>query len=223
MLGRAGMLKSSARTAWRALVAACDAPASMRRPETTLWLGRKAHLVHYPLRGGSVVNVVAIVEEESSAAAAAEGWSAPGDAAFLEARFSNWDQSAQALLRAAPGWRKWKLFDRDPIATWTTGRAALLGDAAHPMLPFLAQGAAQAIEDAGALADALSAAGDIPTALLAYQTARHARASRVQRASRRQGELYHLSGPAALARDLAFRAIGGRGLLARQDWLYAAR
>ncbi|SFK10440.1 FAD-dependent monooxygenase [Methylocapsa palsarum] len=223
MLGREGALRPSRRTAWRSLVAAGDAPASLLRPETGLWLGRKAHLVHYPLRGGSVVNVVAIVEEDSGAQAAAMGWSTPGDAAFLEARFSDWEQSARALLHAAPGWRKWPLFDRDPIPTWIQGRAALLGDAAHPMLPFLAQGAAQAIEDAGALVEALSAGAGVERALLAYQTARRARAGRVQLASRRQGELYHLSGPAALARDLAFRAIGGRRLLAHQDWLYAVR
>lgn len=223
MLGAAGALKSAVRTAYRTLIEAGDAAASMRRCETTLWLGRKAHLVHYPLRGGSVVNVVAIVEEETGAQAAAMGWSAPGDAAFLEARFSDWDQSAQALLRAAPGWRKWPLFDRDPITAWTAGRAALLGDAAHPMLPFLAQGAAQAIEDAGALGDALPLDGDVALGLLAYQRVRQARAARVQRASRRQGDIYHLSGAAAMARDLALRAIGGRGLQARQDWLYNAR
>jgi salicylate hydroxylase len=98
-----------------------------------------------------------------------------------------------------------------------------LGDAAHPMLPFLAQGAAQAIEDAAALGGALSRDRNVERALLAYQAARQARATHVQQASRRQGVIYHLSGPAALARDLAFRALGGDNMLARYDWLYDAR
>ncbi|WP_036257592.1 FAD-dependent monooxygenase [Methylocapsa aurea] len=216
---RPGALRFSGRTAWRALVDARCAPPEMLRAETSLWLGRKAHLVHYPLRGGTVVNVVAIVEEDFRA----DGWSTEGCSAFLAERFARWDTAARNLLAAAENWRKWPLLDRDPIAHWTSGRVALLGDAAHPMLPFLAQGAAQAIEDAAALGGALSRDRNVERALLAYQAARQARATHVQQASRRQGVIYHLSGPAALARDLAFRALGGENMLARYDWLYDAR
>jgi len=219
----AGVLRFSGRTAWRALIEAERAPPSLRQDETSLWLGRRAHLVHYPLRGGAVVNVVAIVDEDIRAANGADFWSRPGDAAFLEARFGDWAMSARDLLGAATEWRKWPLYDRDPLADWTAGRVALLGDAAHPMLPFLAQGAAQAIEDAWALGAALSRGVDIVQGLVAYQLARQARAARTQRESRRQGSLYHLSGPAALARDVAFRALGGARMLARYDWLYNAR
>lgn len=211
------------RTAWRALVEANRASPEMLREETSLWLGRKAHLVHYPLRGGRVVNVVAIVEEDFRGSGAADAWSSQGDAAFLEARFSGWDDAARNLLGAASDWRKWPLFDCNPLPNWTAGRVALLGDAAHPMLPFLAQGAAQAIEDAGALGDALSHERDVQRALLAYQAARRTRAARVQQELRKQGEIYHLSGPAALARDLAMRALGGRRMLDRYDWLYDVR
>ncbi|MEJ0093713.1 MAG: FAD-dependent monooxygenase [Methylocella sp.] len=224
LLGSAAdALRFSKRTAWRSLIAASRVAPDMLRPETSVWLGRKAHLVHYPLRGQTIVNAVAIVEDELGDSGAEKGWSSPGDPAFLEARFSGWDKTARALLAAADDWRKWPLFDRDPLEAWTMGRVALLGDAAHPMLPFLAQGAAQAIEDADALGRALASDQDIPRALKTYEAMRLRRSSRVQQQSRRQGEIYHLSGPAALARDIGLRALGGERMLARFDWLYDAR
>jgi salicylate hydroxylase len=211
----------SGRTAWRATVDAVRGPPELRRDETTLWLGRKAHLVHYPLRSGAVINVVAIVDEDFCLDGA-DFWSSPGEPGFLEARFSGWAEPARKLLRAAPDWRKWPLFDCNPIASWVAGRVALMGEAAHPMLPFLAQGAAQAIEDAGALGEVLSRGQNIETSLRAYQEARHARAARVQKESRRQATIYHLGGPAALLRDMALRALGPQKMLARYDWLYDA-
>lgn len=222
--GRADPAKSATRWAWRTLIEASRVPAEMKREESALWLGPRAHLVHYPLRGGAVINVVAVVEDNSADQSAA-GWSTPGDSAALEARFADWADPARNLLAAASIWRKWPLFDRDPIQTWSTGRVALLGDAAHPMLPFLAQGAAQAIEDAGALGQALSgcASDGVAAGLAAYQAARRGRAARVQLESRRQAFIYHLSGVAALARNAAFRALGGERMLARYDWLYDAR
>jgi len=211
----------SSRTAWRATVDAARVPAELRRDETTLWLGRKAHLVHYPLRGGAIVNVVAIVDEDFCPNGA-DIWSNPGEPGFLEARFSGWAEPARKLLHAAPDWRKWPLFDCNPIANWVAGRVALMGDAAHPMLPFLAQGAAQAIEDAGALGEVLARGQNVEASLRAYLEARHARATRVQRESRRQAKIYHLAGPAAFLRDMALRALGPQKMLARYDWLYDA-
>ncbi len=208
-------------TAWRATVDAVRAPAELRREETTLWLGRKAHLVHYPLRGGAIINVVAIVDEDFCPDGA-DFWSSPGEPGFLEARFSGWAEPARDLLRVAPEWRKWPLFDCNPIASWVAGRVALMGDAAHPMLPFLAQGAAQAIEDAGALGEVLTRGENIETSLRAYQEARLTRATRVQKESQRQAKIYHLAGPAALLRDMAMRALGPQKMLARYDWLYDA-
>ena len=210
------------RIAWRALVDADRAAPEALRPQSCLWLGREAHLVHYPLRGCSVVNVVAVVDENEPAPGPEEDWSRPGDPAILTARFSCWHKDARALLAAAPEWRRWPLIERDPLPGWTAGRVALLGDAAHPMPPFLAQGAAQAIEDAAALGAALQATRDVAQGLAAYAAARRARADRVQGESRAQGRIYHLSGLAAFARDAALRALGGERLLARYDWLYGS-
>jgi salicylate hydroxylase len=217
----ADRLKFSGRTAWRTLVEAGRVPAALRAPETTLWLGHKAHLVHYPLRGGTVVNAVAIVDEDFRPGGE-DFWSSPGEPGFLEARYADWDESARNLLRAAPAWRKWPLADRNPIASWVSGRVALAGDAAHPMLPFLAQGAAQAIEDAGVLGEVLVRGQDIEAGLRAYQARRLPRATRVQKESRRQAIIYHLGGSAAYLRDAALRALGPDRMLARYDWLYDA-
>jgi salicylate hydroxylase len=212
-------LRFSGRTAWRAVIEATLVPAAMRRTETTLWLGRKAHLVHYPLRQGTIINVVAIVDEDFHPDTN-DFWSSPGEPEFLQARFSHWDKTARDLLRAVPEWRKLPLADRNPAARWVFGRVALLGDAAHPMLPFLAQGAAQAIEDAGVLGMVLASGLDVEASLAAYQETRLPRASRVQKESRRQALIYHLGGPAAFLRDAAMRALGGENMLARYDWLY---
>ena len=212
-------LRFSGRTAWRATIEAARVPVAMRQKETNLWLGRKAHLVHYPLRGGAIVNVVAIVDEDFHPDEK-EFWSSPGEPGFLEARFVRWDKTARDLLRAALAWQKWPLADRNPAASFVAGRVALIGDAAHPMLPFLAQGAAQAIEDAGVLGEVLARGQTIEAGLLAYQEKRLPRAVRVQKESRRQATIYHLGGPAAFLRDAALRALGPEKMLARYDWLY---
>ncbi|MHB8887078.1 MAG: FAD-dependent monooxygenase [Methylovirgula sp.] len=208
--------------AWRALVDAEQVPAELRRKESTLWLGPKAHLVHYPLRAGSVINVVAVVEAPVSIDWTGDIWSQSGPQREIIARFSDWHEDARTLIAAARTWRKWPLVDLDPLPAWTMGRVALLGDAAHPMLPFLAQGAAQAIEDAAMLGALLKPHCDIAAALAAYAEARHKRASKVQAQSRRQAQIYHLAGPAALVRDLALRSMGARQWLAGYDWLYRA-
>jgi salicylate hydroxylase len=125
------------------------------------------------------------------------------------------------LINAGDSWRHWPLFARPALKQWSRGPVTLLGDAAHPMVPFLAQGAAQAIEDADALAESFMRLGaTVETAFAAYETARVDRAERVVRASRRQGAYDHLSGLPAAVRDLAIRALGGPGILWRNAWLY---
>ena len=209
------------RTAWRALVDAATLDAMFTAPETSLWLGDNAHLVHYGVQGGRRVNVVAITRD-AIAADPDNLWARPGDPATLRARFATWHESARGLIAAAPAWTTWPLFDRAALPAWNAGRVALLGDAAHPILPFLAQGAAQAIEDAAALADAVAGTRDLPRALAHYSRERQPRATRVQEEARRLGRIYHLGGPLAAARDAAMRLMGARRLLSRYDWLYGA-
>ncbi|WP_297299664.1 FAD-dependent monooxygenase [uncultured Methylovirgula sp.] len=209
--------------AWRALVPAARVAADLRRAESGLWLGGGAHLVHYPLRGGSLINVVAVVDARQRLDDKADLWSQAGDPAWIAARFAGWAPQIRALIAAASDWRIWPLVERISPPHWSHGRIALLGDAAHAMLPFLAQGAAQAIEDAAALADHLAANSDVAAGLAAYSAARAPRAARVQSESHRQARIYHLRRPASFARDMVLRGLGPARLSARYDWLYGAQ
>jgi len=211
----------SGATAWRALVPAELAPAALRARESNLWLLTGAHVVHYPLRDGSVINVVAIVEEPPQPQDSASILSLDGPALARALDRLRPAPMLRELVEGGAVWRHWPLFARPPLKSWSRGAVTLLGDAAHPMMPFLAQGAAQAIEDADALGRAFTQLGvTAEKAFASYERARIARASQVVRASRRQGEYFHMGGPAAMARDLAIRALGGRGMLARNAWLY---
>ncbi len=205
------------RTAWRALVPADRVPPHAREATTALWLGPDAHLVHYPVKGGAMVNLVAIVADERRV----KGWSAAGRRTDLLARFSRWHKDARALIAAAQSWQRWSLYDRPLPHPWGNGPVTLLGDAAHPMLPFLAQGGAMAIEDAAVLAACLARhSEDPPVGLRLYEGLRRRRSARAQHHAHRNGRVYHLKGPAAVARDLALKVMGGRQLLRRYDWLY---
>jgi salicylate hydroxylase len=215
--------------AWRALVPAQAVPLELSAPAVNLWLGSKAHVVHYPVKAGGMINVVAILRANLDAPNGQEsdarllGWSAPGDGNELLARFpaGRWQASVRALLGAAEHWQTWPLYDSAPLGHWGNGPVSLLGDAAHPMLPYLAQGAAMAIEDAAVLADCLGRTPDDPAgAMRAYERARRARTARTQRASRRNGVIYHLGGAEALLRALALVVLGGQKLIRRYDWLY---
>jgi salicylate hydroxylase len=206
--------------AWRTLINAKDVAPAFHRPESMLWLGPKAHVIHYPLRNGAVINVVAVIEDDVAIDWTSDLWSQAGDSAVIRRRFAGWHTELRALIGAATEWRMWPLVDLDPLPQWTFGRVGLMGDAAHPMLPFLAQGAAQAIEDAGMLGAMLSPQRPIEPCLAAYSAARRPRANRVQAASRRQGTIYHLGAAASFFRDLALRRLGPQHFLSRYDWLY---
>ena len=221
-LGAADAALFSGRVAFRATVESQRVAVRWSASEVTLRLGAKAHLVHYPLRGGSVVNLVAAIESTWRGEKVDHPWDGAADRPTLDRAFRDWSREARALIGAAVDWRAWPLFVRPPIAHFSLGPVALLGDAAHPMTPFLAQGAAQAIEDADALARRLAETADVAEALAAYSGDRVARATRVQRDALAQGRIYHMSGPLALARDLTMRALGPERLLKRYDWLYAA-
>ena len=170
-------LRFSGATAWRALLPRDRVPAPFDALGIGLWLGPRAHLVHYPVRGGKDVNIVAVVEGGS----AKQGWTLRAEPGVLLPAFHRWASPAKALLESVENWRCWSLFRLKPLHHWANGRVALLGDAAHPVLPYLAQGAALAIEDAAALAGSLKTCGGDPaSAFPLYEKVRMRRAARVQ-------------------------------------------
>jgi salicylate hydroxylase len=209
------------RIAWRGIIDAGRAPHDFEPRTVQLWLGANAHIVAYPMADGARINVVAITTDTWHA----PGWSEPGDAADVAARFpaQRWPEAARGLIAAVENWRKWALFAIRDGGVWRTDRIALLGDAAHAMAPFVAQGAGMAIEDGAVLAKCLADTPDVPAALKRYEDLRAPRVTRVQRTAHQTGGIYHLSGPMALARDTTMRLLGGPALLARQDWIYGWR
>jgi salicylate hydroxylase len=191
--------------AWRATVPAADFPADLVRPVASNWIGQGGHFVHYYLRRGELVNCVGVIEQEQWQA---ESWSTPGDKAQFLADFSEWHADVQTLIHHAESCFRWGLFDRDPMAEWSLGRVTLLGDACHAMLPFMAQGAVMAIEDAYTLAQCLksgqtgSAAVGPMAALRRYQHLRQARTAGVQKMSRDNIEFFHAADRPDLAERL---------------------
>ncbi len=223
-LGEADQPVYSNRTAWRALLPAELAPSEALTLETNLWLGPKAHLVHYPLRGGELVNIVAIVEDHWRGDADGEFWQRDGDPREIRSRYASWHPQARNLINAVKDWKRWPLFDRVPATRWSVDRVILIGDAAHPVMPFLAQGACLAIEDAAALNSALAATdGKVNAAISLFEKKRLVRAAELRIASRRQGAIYHMSGPFAMARDFVMGKLDRDRLMARLDWIYKYR
>ena len=206
------------KTAWRALVDPQALPEELQGPWTGLWLSPYAHLVHYPVNGGKAINVVAVITERWMAA---RGWDLEADPGQLLPVFGKWDPRLRHILESAGGWRKWALYDLPPLRRWTRGTATLLGDAAHPVTPFLAQGGAMAIEDAAILARQLRRHdGDAVEAFYQYEYARIERTARMRYESRRMGGTYHMSGLFRRARDFVLRRKTPEALLERFDWLY---
>jgi salicylate hydroxylase len=205
--------------AWRT-VAPAEAPAS-GTGEVTLHLGSGRHAVHYPVAGGRETNLVIV----RAAAEAREGWSRAGDPRLLASEIAGAAPALRRLAASAGDWQVWSLFDRKPAAM-AKGPVALLGDAAHPVLPFMAQGAALAIEDAAVLARLVArhlereGSVGISAAFAAYSGARAERVARVQETSRSNGRAYHLGAPWSLARNLVMKSLGPDGMRHRYDWLY---
>jgi len=206
-------------TATRAIIPAAQAGA-LRAPVVGLWLTPGVHVVHYPVRAGAEIAVVVIAGEDWQG----REWEAEADRKRLLARMRGFHGGLTEVLARVPQWRKWALYRLPPLPRWSAGRIALLGDAAHPMLPYLAQGGVLALEDAVVLGDCLEAhPGDEAHALRAFEAKRRARAQRVQAMSLRQGRIYHLAPPLSWARDAALRLIPGAWLMAGYDWLYGWR
>jgi salicylate hydroxylase len=221
-LGHGETPRFAGHTAWRALVPAEAVVCELSIPTVNLWFGPGGHVVYYPVKGGRLINVVAIMRDDWRE----PGWSVPGERAEILARFRAraWRGPPREILCAADGWLKWALFDAASLSHWGRGPVTLLGDAAHPILPYLAQGAAMAIEDAAELGKCLEgmgqAGGDPAGALRLYEQRRLARTAQTQREARRNGAIYHMSAVAGFMRTLAVAAIGGKRLISRYDWLY---
>ncbi|MEV8634634.1 FAD-dependent monooxygenase [Streptosporangium sp. NPDC051023] len=215
-VGQTGSPRFSGMCAYRCLVPAHRAPAFALRPVQTLWLGPDRHLVHYPISAGTQINIVAFGPAHDWTT---ESWSAEGRVEDLRAEFGGWAPELTSLLAAADRTGQWALLDRDPLPRWTNGPIALVGDAAHPMFPFYAQGAAQALEDAAVLAHCLvDQPADPSAALERYEKIRRPRATRVQQASRGRAETNHLpDGPAQQARDESFAK---EDPLTHNGWIY---
>ncbi|MGD0530885.1 MAG: FAD-dependent monooxygenase [Methyloceanibacter sp.] len=210
-------LRFAGATAWRALLPRDRVQPPFDAPVVGLWLGPKTHLVHYPVRGGRELNVIAVFEGGS----AKQGWSRQAVPADPLAAFTRWAGPARDLLGMVESWRCWSLYRLAPLRRWTDGRVALLGDAAHPVLPYLAQGAALAIEDAATLAESFEACGgDTSLAYARYEALRRDRVARVQRQAALYGRLYHLRGAAALARNFVLKHRRAGTQLQGFDWLY---
>ena len=212
--------------AWRGLIPAGALPEELVPRAATVWAGAGRHLVIYPLRGGQQVNFVAVEERpEADHAGIGEGWVAPGDPDRLRAGYEGWHPEARLVLDGVTETFQWALFDRPEQVIWTKGAIALIGDAAHPMLPFMAQGAAMALEDAVVLARVLAGPErSVAEGLAAYETARWNRVTRVQDRARANGRLFHRRtalgrllhhGPVSLVSRLAPGFAAGR-----LDWLY---
>lgn len=208
-------------TAWRGLLVQADLPPAQRSTQVRVWLGDRLHALVYPVRGGELLNVVVLAE--AAPAGDARDWDQATSLDALQRATGRCCATLQGYLSAVPSWRAWTLHDRAPVAgpaQMAHERIALVGDAAHPMLPYLAQGAGMAIEDAVALAASLQgASGDeVPSSLQRYAQARWQRNAQVQARARRNARVFHAAGPLRVARDAAMRLLGAR--LLDQPWLY---
>ena len=212
-----GKPKPAGHIAYRAVLPTMEIPEQYRWRNMTLWAGEKVHFVLYPLRTGELYNLVAVFHSNRYE----EGWDSFGDPAELHERFAATCAPVRMLLAKIESWRMWVLCDRPPVKDWSRGRVTLLGDAAHPMLQYLAQGACMAIEDAVCLADkAVEMNGDYAAAFRAYQAARYLRTGRVQIMARVYGEFYHAGGVAKELRNLMLGSRTPDDAMTGLDWLY---
>ncbi len=218
-----GRPRATGHVAYRALAAQQRLPAVLRSADVTVWLGPRLHVVSYPVRAGEQLNVVGIVE--GGAAGAAEDWDQAAPAGGLALATGPLCQPLRDLISAMPAWKLWVLHDRPPVrsaAEMARGRVALLGDAAHPMRPYLAQGAGMAIEDAAELGRSLAAVDEsgagVEAALQRYAVNRWERCAQVQARAERNGRIFHATGLVRWGRDWSMRLLGEQ--LLDQPWLY---
>ena len=212
-----GPPRVSGHIAYRAVLPAAEMPEHLRWNEVVLWAGPHTHLVQYPLRRGEIFNLVAVFHSDRYE----EGWDVFGDSDELFKRFAGEHPHVLELLGKIESWRMWVLCDREPIKDWSQGRVTLLGDAAHPMLQYLAQGACMAIEDAVCLAHQVTAHGeDIAAAFQAYQANRYLRTGRVQLTARFYGDVYHAEGVTRELRNMTLSPRTPEQAYQGMAWLY---
>jgi salicylate hydroxylase len=214
---------------WRGMAEVSAVPRDIDVSDGALWMGPHGHVVHYPVRRGELLNIVAHCDSD---AWTEESWTHECGVSEVMETYARWNPALTRLYPCSTRWYKWALYDRDPLMTWSRGRATLLGDSAHAMLPYLGQGAAMAIEDACVLAAMVARhADDLSAALLAYEQIRAPRARAAVMGSRERARENHLASPwARLARDMKFalrQRFGGGGgrkgdtTAFQVGWLYA--
>ncbi len=216
-----GSPRRTGHLAYRAMIKQADLPEHLRSQSVTAWLGPSMHVVQYPVRGGEWLNIVAFVHGDVPDDF--QNWNHSANAADLTKQLAHCCPALQDVLQAAPDWRLWVMHDRPPVQgahQTAQGRVALLGDAAHPMRPYLAQGAGMAIEDAAELGAVMRGASSqaVPAALQHYAAARWQRNARVQARALRNGQIFHATGPMRWGRDVAMRLMGEK--LLDMPWLY---
>ncbi|MFM1988855.1 MAG: 3-hydroxybenzoate 6-hydroxylase [Pseudomonadota bacterium] len=213
-------VRVSGHVVYRAVVDAADFPADLRWNAPVVWAGPDCHLVHYPLRGGEQYNVVVTFHSRE-----VEEWSVrEGSRDEVQSYFGGILPQPRQLIDLPRSWRRWATADRDPIARWSFGRTTLLGDAAHPMLQYLAQGACMALEDAVTLGAAMGAhPDDLPAAFARYERSRVARTARVVLSAREMGRLYHAKGVERLVRNDLWRGREPARFYDALEWLYGWR
>jgi 2-polyprenyl-6-methoxyphenol hydroxylase-like FAD-dependent oxidoreductase len=213
-------VRVSGHVVYRAVVEAKDFPEDLRWNAPAVWAGPDCHLVHYPLRNGEQYNVVVTFHSRQS-----ETWGVTeGSPDEVLSYFKGIGERPRQLLSLPKRWTRWSTADREPIARWTYGRATLLGDAAHPMLQYLAQGACMALEDAVTLGEALRAReGDFAGAFALYETSRAARTARVVLSAREMGRIYHAKGIERLVRNDLWRGRSPERFYDALEWLYGWR
>jgi salicylate hydroxylase len=213
-------VRVSGHVVYRAVVDADDFPADLRWNAPVVWGGPDCHLVHYPLRGGEQYNVVVTFHSRQ-----AETWGVTdGSADEVRSYFDGILPQPRQLIDLPRHWKRWATADRDPIGRWSFGRATLLGDAAHPMLQYLAQGACMALEDAVTLGEAMRAhRGDVVAAFARYERARVARTARVVLSAREMGRLYHAKGVERLVRNDLWAGRAPERFYDALEWLYGWR
>ena len=211
--------KFSNRIAFRAIIDAADGEAFDKTHDVTVTFGPKAHFVSYPIKGGKQLNMVCIVQSDQNAKGE-NRWSAPATSADVLAHLPNWSSTIKTLIKRTNEWQRWPLYTIAPVSPWTNNTTALIGDAAHAMVPFVAQGGAMAIEDAAVLAHAIATQPDTSKAFKAYESARKARVTKVWQEAMANGKRYHMSGLTAIARNVGLKAIGGERMANRYNWIY---